>query len=274
MTAHPSPSPAATGGPRRDTITSLQRGLLIMELLAAAPEGMLAKAISLRSGLNLSTCYHLLNTLIAAGYVVKPAGSQRFCLSGKASYPRQSAVEGAPLVPMLTPLLQALRDATREAVYLSLRAGDEIVVGAIVESPQTLRVALLHVGYAGANHATAIGKAVLAHLDDYDVTAYVERRGLPALTRNTICEPGALKRELAAVRARGYSHDHEEFAEGVCCVGAPIFGPTGRVAASLGIPMPASRYHAGGAALAREVQEAAAAATRALALAPFAAPDL
>lgn len=271
MTAYPSPqSHAPAEAPRRDTIASLQRGLQILELLAAAPEGLLAKAISARSGLNLSTCYHLLNTLVAAGYVVKPPGTQRFGLSGKASFPRVAGVEGAALVPLLTPQLQDLRDATREAVYLSLRDGDEIVVGAIVESPQTLRVSLLHVGYAGANHATAIGKAVLAHRDDYDVTAYLARHGMPALTPATITEPAALKRELAAVRERGYSLDLEEFAEGVCCVGAPIFGPAGRVVASLGIPMPASRYRAGGAAVAAQVREAAAAATRALAIIPYA----
>lgn len=92
---------------------------------------------------------------------------------------------------------------------------------------------------------------------------------MPALTANTHTEPAALKRELAAICERGYSLDLEEFADGVCCIGAPIFGPVGRVVASLGIPMPASRYHAGGAALAERVCEAAAAATRALALAPF-----
>lgn len=271
MSAYPSTQAGARRAEgRRDTITSLQRGLRILELLAAAPEGLLAKTISAHSGLHLSTCYHLLNTLVDAGYVVKPAGTQRFGLSGKASFPLAGGVTGAQIIPLLMPQLQALRDTTREAAYLSLRAGDEIVIGAIVESPQALRVALLHVGYAGANHATAIGKAVLAHMDDYDVLAYLERRGMPALTANTHSEPTSLRRDLAAIRGRGYSLDLEESAEGVCCIGAPIFGPAGRVAASLGIPMPTSRYAVGGEALAAQVCEAAASASRALALAPFA----
>jgi DNA-binding IclR family transcriptional regulator len=271
MTAHPSPqSHAFNADARRDTITSLQRGLQILELLAQEPEGLLAKTVSARSGLNLSTCYHLLNTLVVAGYVVKPHGTQRFGLSGKACFPRHGGVEGAALVPLLTPQLQALRDRTHEAAYLSLRDGDEIAVGAIVEGTQALRVSLLQIGYAGANHATAIGKAVLAHLDDYDVTAYLARHGMPALTPATITEPAALKRELAVVRTRGHSLDLEEFAEGVCCVGAPVFGPTGRVVASLGVPMPASRFRAGGEAVCAQVREAAAAATRALAIASFA----
>jgi DNA-binding IclR family transcriptional regulator len=255
-----------------DLINSLLRGLQILELLATEPEGLLAKTVSFRSGLNLSTCYHLLNTLVAAGYVTKQADTQRFALTGKLSYPAYAALEQARIVPELQPHLQALRDATRETTYLSLRQGDAIVVSAIVESPQALKVSLLYVGYDGANHAIALGKAVLAYLDDRDVTTYLDRHGMPFLTTNTICEPAAFKAELAGVRERGYSLDLEEFAPGVCCIGAPIFGTTGRVVASLGISLPASRYHADNGALARQVLTTAAAATRTLTLLGYAAP--
>src|SRR5262249_34775902 len=84
-----------------DLIASLWRGRRILELLAAEPEGLLAKTISFRTGLNLSTCYHLLNTLIAAGYVVKQGDTQRFALTGKISYPAYSALEQAWIVPEL-----------------------------------------------------------------------------------------------------------------------------------------------------------------------------
>lgn len=257
---------------QRDVIISLWRGLQILELLAAAPEGLLAKTISVRSGLNLSTCYHLLNTLVDAGYVVKPDGSQRFSLTGKVAYPRLVGVEGALIVPQLLPHLQALRDETREAAYLAIRSGDSIVISAIVDGPQALRVAMLYVGYDKANHATALGKAILAHLDEYDVTEYLAAHGMPALTRNTITRSAAFKRELAAVRERGYSLDLEELAEGVCCIGAPIFDAAGRVVASLGIPLPATRYKSSGSSLARQVQAAALAATRALTLSQFVGP--
>ena len=247
-----------------DLITSLLRGLQILELLAAEPEGLLAKTVSFRTGLNVSTCYHLLNTLVAAGYVLKQPNTQRFLSTGKISYPAFAAVEQARIVPQLQPHLQALREATRETSYLSLRQGLDIVIAAIVDSPQALKVSLLHIGYDGANHALALGKAILAHLDDRDVAAYVERCGLPVLTANTIHEPRALKAELTMVRERGYGLDLEEFAPGVCCIGAPIFGASGRVVAALGISLPTSRYHADSAALARHVVTTAAAATRTL----------
>jgi DNA-binding IclR family transcriptional regulator len=256
-----------------DLITSLWRGLQILELLAAEPEGLLAKTVSFRTGLNLSTCYHLLNTLVAAGYATKQGDTQRFALTGKVSYPAYTGLEQAWIVPELQPHLHAVRDATRETAYLSLRQDGEIVVGAIVDSPQALKVSLLYVGYNGAAHALALGKAILAYMDDRDVTDYLDRHGMPFLTTNTISELAALKAELTAVRRRGYSLDLEEFAPGVCCIGAPIFGVAGRVAASLAISLPASRYHTGADVLVDHVVAAANAATRTLTLLRYAAPS-
>jgi IclR family acetate operon transcriptional repressor len=260
------PSEISEPASRRDLVHSLRRGLEILELLAGVPEGLLAKNISARSGLNLSTCYHLLNTLIAAGYVAKHAGTQRFALTGKISYASHSAFDGARIVPALQAHLQSLRDTTRETAYLSLRHDREIVIGAIVDSPRTLRVALLCVGYDGANHAMALGKAILAYLDERDVAAYLSRRGMPPLTSNTITDQATFAAELAATRARGYSLDLEEFADDICCIAAPIFGAAGRVVGSIGIALPASRYASAGAELAPQVTSTAAAATRALAV--------
>lgn len=246
-----------------DVIASLRRGLRVLELLATAPEGLLAKTISARTGLNLSTCYHLLNTLIAAGYVFKPEGSQLFCLSGKVAYPRLPTAEGLQLVPYLLPHLQALHEQTHESVYLSIRDGSRIVLSEILDAPQTLRLEQLPVGAEAFNHATALGKAILAHVDAYTVVEHLDQYGMDALTTNTITSSAALTAELAAVRERGYSLDREEFAPGVCCIAAPIFNAAGRVVAAFGIPLDAARA-ARSSGLAQIVQARAVDATRAL----------
>ena len=273
MTSSVSPFELPVPAGPNDVITSLRRGLTILELLANEPEGLLAKTVSFRTGLNLSTCYHLLNTLMAAGYVAKQPRTQRFALTGKISFPTLTSIEQAHLLPQLQPHLHTLRDLTSETAYLSLRHHNEIVVSAIVDSPQALKVSLLHVGYNGAAHAMALGKAILAYLDEHDVSAYLFHCGMPALTHKTISEEAAFKFDLANVRLRGYSLDLEEFVAGVCCIGAPIFGVAGRVVVSLAISLPASRYYAGSDALVRHVCDAAAAATRTLTLLRYAQPS-
>lgn len=249
-----------------DLIHSLWRGMQLLELLAVAPEGLLAKTISHQSGLNPSTCYHLLNTLVTAGYVAKDSETQRFALTGKIVFPQHTLFGNARLVPQLQPHLQNLRDTTRETAYLSLRQDGEIVVSAILESPQALRVTLLHIGYDRGNHGSALGKAILAYMDAQDTAMYLERHGMPALTPYTITDLDQFKAELNAIRERGYSIDHEEFAPDVCCIGAPVFGITGQIVGSIAISLPATRYASRQQDLIEPVLAAARAATRTLAL--------
>ena len=58
---------------------------------------------------------------------------------------------------------------------------------------------------------------------------------LPALTPKTITDPAALKKELAKVRAQGYAVGSEENEIDTRAVGAPIFGPDGRIIAAVNL---------------------------------------
>lgn len=107
---------------KKDLIGSVQRALTIMELLAQSPTGLNAKQISLLTQLNLATCYHLLNTLIASGYIIKDSERLTFHLSSKIGYTSHGKVSPAQLVKQLTPQVQSLQEATHETAYLSLRS--------------------------------------------------------------------------------------------------------------------------------------------------------
>lgn len=245
-------------------IQSLQRGLKILEVLAEEPEGLLAKTISMRCGLHLSTCYHLLNTLMANGYVFKQAQTQRFYLAQKVSFAHANPYAVGQLVRHLQPFVQTLRDNSLETAYLSLRNNGEIVLSAVVDSRHSLRVSLLSVGYASGNHAMALGKAILAYFSQDDVKRYLDYHGMPAFTNKTICDFEAFEAELQITRQRGYALDEAEFSEEVCCIAAPIFDMQGRVIGSIGIAMPEGRYRKSSSEQIIRVLTVAQAATRAL----------
>lgn len=261
-----------TTSTRSDLIQSVQRALRILELLAQESIGLSAKQISLRLGLHLSTVYHLLNTLMDAGYVVKDPDTLIFRLSGKIGYTVYGTPTSAQLVRQLTPHVQALQEETKETAYLSVWDGQEIVLSAIAESPLSVRVKLLTVGYTEGNHAMALGKAILAYLSDETLRSYFSAHGMEAFTENTCTDLEALQVLLAQVRATGYSLDIEEFLPDVCCIGAPIFDANGNIAASIAISLPRSRYDVRRHMLIPKVKQAAAAATRTLRILGYAWP--
>lgn len=258
--------------PKKDLIGSVQRALRILELLAENPAGLNAKQVGQKLQIKLSTCYHLLNTLTASGYAVKNAETSLFYLSGKVGYTILGQASPAQLVQHLTPHVQALQESTHETAYLSLWDGKEIILSSIIESPRSVRVKALVIGYSEGNHAMALGKAILAYLDQEQQTYYLTGHELPVFTPNTLTTPAALKEHLSEVTQQGYALDLEEYLPDVHCIGAPIFDATGQITASIAISLPAIRHNANEYTLIHKVIQAGQAATRTLRVLGYVGP--
>jgi DNA-binding IclR family transcriptional regulator len=84
-------------------------------------------------------------------------------------------------------------------------------------------------------HCTALGKALLAALDDDAVREIGQMVGLEKVTEFSISEIEALLDDLASTRRRGYSVDQQEAFVGVWCVGAPLRDHTGRPIAAISL---------------------------------------
>jgi DNA-binding IclR family transcriptional regulator len=250
----------------------VQRALTILELVAAHPTGLTAKQVSLKIRLNLSTCYHLLNTLEHEGYLVKEPETLLFRVSGKLGYTVFGQATPAQLVRQLAPHVQTLQEISRETAYLSIWDGREITLSAIVEAPQTVRVKALVIGDVGANHASALGKAILAYFDEAALARYFAGRPWPAFTPHTVTTLPELKPHLHSVRQQGFSLDAEEFMPEVHCLGAPIFDARGSITASIAISVPVSRAERNRPVLIDKVKQVAAAASLTLKILGYATP--
>ena len=128
------------------------------------------------------------------------------------------------------PVMEDLREATRQRIHLAVLDGVDVVYVEILGSGG-VDVASRTGGRLPA-HATGVGKAILAYSSAATVRARVEA-GLPRLTPRTISTPGGLTRELRKIRSVGMALDLEESHLGVSCVAAPVFGVDRRVRAGL-----------------------------------------
>ena len=227
------------------TIRSLARGLELLDLIATQPTGATMKWLSAVSGIPLSTCYHLVNTLIAAGYVEKDPSSQAYQISYKIGYlhnqwhPRREVPEA--LTRLAT---QAMADL-HETTYLAKWEADAVVIQYIAEGNQAVKVRSLYVGYRDHPFLHALGKAVLAQFDAGRLRDYYLSHRPEGRSPHSKVAWEEVHAELALTRDRGYSLDLEEWETGICCVGVPLFQYDGTTWGSLAISMPKSRYRPG-----------------------------
>jgi DNA-binding IclR family transcriptional regulator len=151
---------------------------------------------------------------------------------------------------------------TRQRSYLARWDGDATVIVDARGHQGLARIPDLRERIPVAQaHALAVTKALVATSAEIE-ELLLAQSDRPAFTATTITTTPGLAAELARVRREGVAIDREEFAEGFCCVGAPIVAPDGRVAASIAVSSPARRFAQDSEALTDAVRDVAATAMR------------
>lgn len=252
--------------PAHDSVTllhTLERGLQVLEAVAAADGTATAKILGRKLDIKIGTCYHILRTLLAAGYVVRLPGGRYDVGPRSASMSRHLQRRSGP-TPELAVILTRLHNKTHETSYMSGWYHGTLILQHYLSGTHTLSVANLDVGYTGHMHARASCKAVLAFLPEEQVAALFEGVELERVAPSTITDYDDLLVDLACARRQGYALDREEFSEGVCCIAAPFFADTGIPAGAFTVSVPVTRFHERQAWLTTEVREAATIATNLL----------
>src|SRR5882724_2291520 len=218
----------------------LDRAVVILDMLAAVREDLSLFELSERLDLHKSTIHRLLMVLERHRLVERRPESGKYGLGLKLFELGTRAFARLGLGERAHPHLERLAAEAGETAHLCVLEDGEVLYLEKVEPSRTIRVPST-VGRRNPAHCTAVGKALLAFLPEADLDRLIQGRGLPAHTPNTITTPALLRRELRAIRQRGYAVDDEEIEEGLRCIGAPVRDHSGRVVASMSIAGPAFR---------------------------------
>jgi IclR family acetate operon transcriptional repressor len=232
---------AAGTADKSGRIQSVQRALHILDVIAASGGEATLTDISRHTGLKVSTCHHLLATLIEAGYATRRRGTRAYVLGSKILALSTECLKQVNLPQRAQRVIDGLNARTREAVQLAVLQGDDLVTVMRKETLHAVRVDAGAVGKTCAAHATATGKAILAWLPDLELRRLIDARPLIAFTPHTITDFPRLVEELRLVRRLGFAMDREEFQLGVCCIGAAIRTPSGTVIGSISVSSPTFR---------------------------------
>ena len=223
------------------TVQSVERAFDILELLASAEREMQLREITQATGLNASTCHHLVSTLVKRGYVGQNPRGRTYFISNKVLELSTSRLRQFDLKDMAMPELRKLNQKTGESVHLAAMQGYDLTTLAKLDSTRPIRVGTDMSGKGDAAHATATGKAILAWLPETEIARVIAEKGLSSFTDKTMTGMAELLEDLRHVRRNGFSTDKEEFQPGVTCVGSAIRDHSGAVIGSISCSMPTLR---------------------------------
>lgn len=189
-------------------------------------------------GLNKTSLLRIVRTFQDEKLLVREADVYRLgprVMSLSNTFLSTLSVHNAAVAPMAE-----LADSTGETVSLAILDDLEVVYVAIEQTQREIGIQA-EIGGRHPAHATALGKVLLAALDDDEVRQRLAGRQLRRLTHRTIVDPDQLQVTLETVREHGFATDDEERSIGVCCVAAPIYDHRGVASAALSVSGPIFR---------------------------------
>jgi DNA-binding IclR family transcriptional regulator len=244
-------------------IQSIERAAAILRALAGGPRRLGVSELSDRLGLAKGTVHGLLKALQDEGLVEQEPESGKYQLGAALLQLGNIYLDVNELRGRSLAWADNLAMRTGEAVRVGTLHNDGVLVIHHVFRPDTT-LQILEVGAHLPLHATALGKALLAH-DPVLAAGVVARAPLPRLTHATATTAAAVSRALEAVRQHGFAAECEEAVIGEASLAAPIFDRRDEAAGAIGIAGPVERIYQNRkprAELITHVRDAARAITR------------
>jgi len=230
------------------SVKSAERVLDLLEHIGTRSQGVTFGAIARELSIPKSSLHALLEVLTNRGYVELAPETRHYSLGTRVWETGQAYLLHHNVVREARAVLESIVARVNETAQLAKLAGTENVYLAKVDSSHALRLQS-EVGARLSAHATGVGKALLAQLDDAEIYARFGRGNLPAYTRNTFSTTQALVEELAEIRRRGFAIDNEEYTPGVFCIAVPVYDASERATTAVSVSVPTMRAESEGLAL-------------------------
>ena len=192
------------------------------------------------SGRDKATVHRHLTELAENGYLEQDPDSRAYRL-GPAVLRLAALRETVfPMRKILSRVVVELSQKVGELAHASLLQGN--IMSPLVHADPCLHAVQVHFDTSELLplHATSSGLAALA-FSPQEVQDQVLAGTLTRFTDSTVTDPDALRRALTVVRTYGVASLSAAFDDGVSSVGAPLFGPGGRIVGSLSVAIPSIR---------------------------------
>lgn len=220
-------------------VRSLEKALDLLNLFSQNSARLTATEIAEKLNTRAGTIYPTLKTLEHYGYLERDE-QKRYRLGLRFLEKGRIILAQLDIRELAQPHLKRLAKQCQANAHLAILNEWRIMYLHREEGYPTITLTDI-VGRTVPAYCTALGKVLLAYLDENSLSQFFNAEQFQALTPNTITDRNVFLHELERTRERGYAVDNEEFHEGVMCVAAPVHNYRTDVVAAVSISLPRSR---------------------------------
>ncbi len=220
-------------------MTSLARGLLVIQAFFSRKRQLTISQLSKRTGLSRASVRRCIYTLSKLGFAGSDDG-RSFFLRPRILALGHSYLSSMPLASAAQPVLEHLSHLLHESCSIATLDGLEIIYVARASATRIMSIDL-GIGSRLPAFCTSMGRVIMANLPAEELEAMLPRVEFTRYTDRTVTSVEKLRQVLQVVRRDGFSIVDQELELGLRSLAVPIRSPLGRVVASLNVGTHAQR---------------------------------
>jgi IclR family transcriptional regulator, pca regulon regulatory protein len=214
-------------------MTSLARGLLVIQAFSQQSLHLSISQLSKRTGLSRASVRRCLHTLSKLGFAGSDDG-RNFYLRPRVLALGHSYLSSMPLASAAQPVLEHLSHILHESCSIALLDGVDIIYVARANVTRIMAIDL-GVGTRLPAFCTSIGRVLLANLPPDEMEALLPRIEFTRYTERTLTSVEKLRQVLLLVRRDGYAIVDQELELGLRSMAVPVQNHLGRVVAAINV---------------------------------------
>jgi DNA-binding IclR family transcriptional regulator len=214
--------PASAAG--RYRAPALEKGLDVIELLAAEKSPLNLSSISQRLGRSSGELFRMLQVLEFKGFITTAENGSGYVLTNKLFALAMAQAPVRSLVEIALPVMRKLVNDIGQSCHIAVASEDQIVVITRIERPGDLGFSV-RIGYRREITGATSGLVLFAYQDDDVRRTWLKRCRLKGSAAEDFIE------RANVVRSRGYHEAASHFVRGIVDLSAPILRGETAVAA-------------------------------------------
>ncbi len=191
-------------------------------------------------GLPAPTVHRLVATLISSGFLARGVDGRQLRLGPAIARLVTPMHDSRSMPELVHPHLERLAAKTGETANLAVLVGSDVVYLDGVRGQRMLST-FAAPGRPAPAHATALGKCLLAQLDDGTVRALLGPEPYERRTRATVTRWSGLHRELVRIRQDEVALSRGEFEDDLVAVAVALPGASGSAPVAVNVAVPSTR---------------------------------